>query len=164
MVVVDRCFLVPLRVLISFILTMHRYGAEYVQRASIRLRSLKGLWISIVIIRFLFVARFHPGTISWAKALSSKKIMTENIHLSYAKSILRKKSAQVLLNECSTSVRWPCKMARTSKAAMWESVQKAWNNISKKTLEKYIFSMPRRCQAVIQAEGYHTKYCNFTAK
>jgi hypothetical protein len=38
---------------------------------------------------------------------------------------------------------------RTSQNQMWEMVQEAWNAIPKKFLQKYIFSMKKRCQAVI---------------
>jgi hypothetical protein len=41
---------------------------------------------------------------------------------------------------------------------MWEKVQEAWNAIPKKVLQKYIFSMKKRCQAVIAGKGGHTRY------
>ncbi len=47
---------------------------------------------------------------------------------------------------------------RTSQNQMWEMVQEAWNAIPKKVLQKYIFSMKKRCQAVIAAKGGHTRY------
>ena len=50
------------------------------------------------------------------------------------------------------------KSAKTSATNIWNNLQTAWNSISKETLRKYIFSMRRRCQAVINAKGGHTKY------
>lgn len=40
----------------------------------------------------------------------------------------------------------------------WNFLQKAWKEITKETLQTYIYSMKRRCQAVIDASGGHTKY------
>ena len=50
------------------------------------------------------------------------------------------------------------KKERTSKEKMWENIQKAWNSIPKGVLRKYIFSMRKRCKAVILAKGGHTRY------
>ena len=41
---------------------------------------------------------------------------------------------------------------------LWERVADEWNQISDKTCQKLIESMPNRCQAVIKAKGGHTKY------
>lgn len=37
-------------------------------------------------------------------------------------------------------------------------LEQAWGEIQKETIDKLIDSMPRRCQAVIDAKGYATKY------
>lgn len=50
------------------------------------------------------------------------------------------------------------KMARSSKDSVWNSLQEAWDNISNEVLQSYIFTMPERCQAVINARGGHTRY------
>lgn len=50
------------------------------------------------------------------------------------------------------------KSTRTSPDKMWEKVQEAWNGIPQKILKKYIFSMNKRCKAVIAAKGGHTHY------
>ncbi len=41
---------------------------------------------------------------------------------------------------------------------LFQILQKAWENIREKVIEGLISSMPRRCEAVIIAEGWHTKY------
>ena len=41
---------------------------------------------------------------------------------------------------------------------LFNAVRKAWESIPKSRLEKLVESMPRRCQAVIDAKGYATKY------
>ncbi len=41
---------------------------------------------------------------------------------------------------------------------LFHILQKAWVNIREKVIEGLISSMPRRCAAVIIAEGWHTKY------
>jgi len=41
---------------------------------------------------------------------------------------------------------------------LFQILQKAWGNLREKVMEGLIFSMPRRCAAVIKAEGWHTKY------
>ena len=46
----------------------------------------------------------------------------------------------------------------TSKAGIKKVCQKVWKNIGVDYLEKLYESMPRRIQAVIDAEGGHTKY------
>lgn len=47
---------------------------------------------------------------------------------------------------------------RTSQDKMWEMVQNVWNSIPDEILKKYIFSMKKRCKAVIHAKGGHTRY------
>jgi len=39
-----------------------------------------------------------------------------------------------------------------------KAIFEAWEAISNDYLELLIKSMPRRCEAVIAAEGWHTKY------
>lgn len=39
-----------------------------------------------------------------------------------------------------------------------EIIQEAWDSITLHEIERVIGSMPERCQAVIKAEGSHTKY------
>ncbi len=41
---------------------------------------------------------------------------------------------------------------------LFQILQKAWENIREKVIERLISSMPRRCEAVIIAKGWHTKY------
>jgi len=41
---------------------------------------------------------------------------------------------------------------------LFQILQKAWVNIREKVIEGLITSMPRRCAAIIKAEGWHTKY------
>ena len=41
---------------------------------------------------------------------------------------------------------------------LFQILQKAWVNIRVKVIEGLISSMPRRCAAIIKAEGWHTKY------
>ena len=50
------------------------------------------------------------------------------------------------------------KSAQTSKDKMWKQVQDAWNDIPKKVLKNSIFSMRKRCEAVIATKGGHTCY------
>jgi len=40
---------------------------------------------------------------------------------------------------------------------LFQNLQKAWVNI-REVIEGLISSMPRRCAAIIKAEGWHTKY------
>jgi hypothetical protein len=47
---------------------------------------------------------------------------------------------------------------RTSQDKMWQMVQDVWNSIPAEILKKYIFSMKKRCKAVIAAKGGHTRY------
>jgi transposase len=46
----------------------------------------------------------------------------------------------------------------SNKADLFKRLQDAWANISLEYIIKLIDSMPRRCQAVIDAKGYATKY------
>ncbi len=41
---------------------------------------------------------------------------------------------------------------------LFQILQKVWENIEKKIIERLIFSMSRRCEALIIAKGWHTKY------
>ncbi len=41
---------------------------------------------------------------------------------------------------------------------LFQILQKVWGNIREKVIEGLISSMSRRCEAVIIAEGWHTKY------
>ena len=41
---------------------------------------------------------------------------------------------------------------------LFNAVKKAWAEIPKERLEKLVESMPSRCKAVIDANGYATKY------
>ena len=50
------------------------------------------------------------------------------------------------------------KEKRTSANHMWASLQSIWNEITPETLDLYISNMPKRCRAVIDAKGGHTKY------
>lgn len=50
------------------------------------------------------------------------------------------------------------KSMRTSKEKMWEMVQAVWKDIPLDILQKYIFSMRKRCMAVIHAKGGNTRY------
>lgn len=59
---------------------------------------------------------------------------------------------------------WDCldsrlkKLTRTSQNSMWNSLQSAWASIHPSTFAKYINTMKARCQAVIDAQGGHTRY------
>lgn len=50
------------------------------------------------------------------------------------------------------------KRLKTSEEHVWKNLQKVWLSLTPLLLQKYIFSMKRRCQAVIKAKGGHTKY------
>lgn len=50
------------------------------------------------------------------------------------------------------------KSTRTSPDKMWEQLQETWNRIPRNILQKYIFSMKKRCEAVIAAKGGHTRF------
>ena len=41
---------------------------------------------------------------------------------------------------------------------LFKTLQNGWNNLQLKTLQSLVASMPARCQAVIDANGYPTKY------
>mmetsp|Transcript_5283 Transcript_5283/g.8721 ORF Transcript_5283/g.8721 Transcript_5283/m.8721 type:complete len:98 (-) Transcript_5283:86-379(-) len=41
---------------------------------------------------------------------------------------------------------------------LYTTLRQAWNNLSPNLLASLVDSMPRRCQAVIDARGYATKY------
>jgi hypothetical protein len=41
---------------------------------------------------------------------------------------------------------------------LWEAIQKVWSEIPMDSLINLVDSMPRRCQAVLNAKGYATKY------
>lgn len=41
---------------------------------------------------------------------------------------------------------------------LWERVEKEWDAIPKEVVQNLIASMPRRCAAVVEAKGGHTKY------
>jgi hypothetical protein len=41
---------------------------------------------------------------------------------------------------------------------LWEAIQNVWNEIPIDSLINLVDSMPRRCQAVLNAKGYATKY------
>ncbi len=41
---------------------------------------------------------------------------------------------------------------------LFQILQRAWVNIKDEVIEELVASMPRRCKAVIRANGWHTKY------
>ena len=41
---------------------------------------------------------------------------------------------------------------------LYEALQEEWKNIEPSYLRKLVHSMPDRCQAVVKAKGYWTKY------
>ena len=46
----------------------------------------------------------------------------------------------------------------TNEAHLWRAVQEEWANINMLDVRRLIFSMRRRCTALVQAAGGHTKY------
>ena len=46
----------------------------------------------------------------------------------------------------------------TKYAQLRTTVWEAWSSISEEDIRDLIRTMPARCQAVIEAEGWHTKY------
>jgi hypothetical protein len=50
------------------------------------------------------------------------------------------------------------KRQANTKQELFNELQVAWQNIPQETLHSLVASMPRRCQAVIDANGYATKY------
>ena len=46
----------------------------------------------------------------------------------------------------------------TNKQELFACLQEGWNQISNEMLASLVDSMPRRCQAVIDAKGFATKY------
>jgi hypothetical protein len=45
-----------------------------------------------------------------------------------------------------------------TKNGLFEAVQELWSNLPRAKIENLVKSMPRRCQAVLNARGYATKY------
>ena len=41
---------------------------------------------------------------------------------------------------------------------LMDTIEAVWEKLDKDTLRKLVHSMPERCQAVIDAKGWHTKY------
>ena len=41
---------------------------------------------------------------------------------------------------------------------LWNALQEEWNKITWQDINKLISSCSRRCQSVIEAKGFHTKY------
>ena len=41
---------------------------------------------------------------------------------------------------------------------LWNTLQEKWNKITRQDINKLISSCSRRCQSVIEAKGFHTKY------
>jgi hypothetical protein len=48
--------------------------------------------------------------------------------------------------------------AYKTKNGLFEAVQELWSNLPRAKIENLVKSMPRRCQAVLNARGYATKY------
>ena len=48
--------------------------------------------------------------------------------------------------------------APTNLQDLWNAVQEEWNNIPQYKVRKLVASMRSRCQAVIEAQGGHTRY------
>ena len=46
----------------------------------------------------------------------------------------------------------------TSKTQGWQFCQEEWPKIAKEYYAHLVYSMPRRCQAVLDAKGHATKY------
>lgn len=85
---------------------------------------------------------------------------------------------QLLRDEDVTVLRWPAqspdlspienlwrilkrRVAKHRTASLddlWEAVQEEWGKLSPQLCSSLIASMPRRCRAVLQAQGYPTKY------
>ena len=68
-------------------------------------------------------------------------------------TLLKKKAYKVYSD--LDSLKGKCDEAEIQ---LFQILQKAWMNIREKVIEGLISSMPRRCEAVIIAEGSHTKY------
>jgi transposase len=45
-----------------------------------------------------------------------------------------------------------------TKNELSEAVQELWSNLPRTKIESLIKSIPRRCQAILNAKGYATKY------
>jgi hypothetical protein len=45
-----------------------------------------------------------------------------------------------------------------TKNGLFEAVQELWSNLPRAKIENLVKSMPRCCQAVLNARGYATKY------
>lgn len=48
--------------------------------------------------------------------------------------------------------------APATRHELFRALEEEWNNIPQQTIARFIASMPRRCQAVIDAHGGHTRY------
>lgn len=48
--------------------------------------------------------------------------------------------------------------APTNRRELFQALQQEWTNIPQQTLTRLVASMPRRCQAVIDSRGGHTRY------
>ena len=53
------------------------------------------------------------------------------------------------------------KNPETTPERTWKKLSELWQNIAPAVLESYVQSMGRRCKAVIDAHGGHTKYWCF---
>jgi hypothetical protein len=53
---------------------------------------------------------------------------------------------------------WYCGSEPPSVEDLMKAIELEWEAVSKEELEHLVESMPRRCSAVIEAKGWHTKY------
>ena len=56
-----------------------------------------------------------------------------------------------------TAIRGRAKRPR-NRNELWQAVRQEWANINMFGIRRQVLSMRRRCTALVQAGGYHTRY------
>ena len=105
----------------------------------------------------IFIHSFHKIQIWFQKInIQMLKWFSYSFNLNFIKNLwalFKKKLFKMYFNLNSLEEK-----KNEAESQLFKILQQAWENIWNKIVQNLIESMPRRIQAVIAAEGWHTKY------
>ncbi len=115
--------------------------------------------------RFSFTTLFHLGHVFWAVGFCSSRTTTPSTQpiSSRITSALKKRMALFPFCRGSADLRKilddHCDDRNPQNhAQLFATLKDGWESLPQNKLNSLVESMPRRCQAVINAKGYPTKY------